>query len=686
MTKNSTARPQADPTAAHANQRDRAARLRDTAGRFAKGRDDDASTPETAALPAPPEGPSRGTVPVSADAPEGTYALEITGEGLGLHADPGAALIVAPEMPTGAGLAVFYLKDKPGPVVFDLTHRFQPEFAKPFKAGSEVVPLIEVVEPSTGRLGHLSTERVEQIHRVLGICSDVDLPSKYGPRPPKLPILSQCPEGMGEQYVKDAGAYPLVRKGETVVFDPARRELTHGALCVIEWHGGTRDVVLTHFREIGGQGEPQWWVDPVNRVGAGTVYTSDGPYDAVHLRQKLVGTVVGVLVPHRAGEPVRELEAATEAKPAQPKTGDEISAARDRAREAGAAAALDDRALTSAVSAEMRAAIMRHGEVMEATKLRGDETNEECDRDADMQIEAEHAVAHAPAHSLADLRAKLTYLLPLMADSMLDQMHVEHLNAIRDDVDRLCRSAPVSVDGATDPVLAVIQAHTAARTAFTGTCNLADEVWRKERGLDTSDAAMVPVRADWEAASDADTEAWNTVFQTAPTTLAGLVAVIEHAQRWASEMDGVDDSMALGDILGSIAASAARLTLSPPADDPAESDEEAQIRLAATPFVPTDPNGPCPIPSKAEWIEASNGSLRWLRLGFVMLCARREDLTAFLRDQPEDEFRDLMSGLGVAARNFAQMARLAHDAQNRIIIGTAILAEEERLSGNGGEV
>ena len=686
MTKNSTARPQADPTAAHANQRDRAARLRDTAGRFAKGRDDDASTPETAALPAPQEAPSRGTVPVSADAPEGTYALEVTGDGLGLHADPGAALIVAPEMPTGAGLAVFYLKGKPGPVVFDLTHYFQPEFAKPFKAGSEVMPLIEVVEPSTGRLGHLSTERVEEIHRVLGIYSDVDLPSKYGPRPPKLPILSQCPEGMGEQYVKDAGAYPLVRRGETVVYDPARRELTHGALCVMQWNNGVRDVMLTNLRPVGGMGEDRWWVDPVNRPGDRTVYASDGPYDADHLRQKLVGTVVGVLVPHRAGEPVRELEAATASEPAQPKTGDEICVARDRAREAAAAAALDDEALPSAVSAEMRAAIMRHGEVMEATKLRGDETNEECDRDADMQIEAEHAVAHAPAHSLADLRAKLTYLLPLMADSMLDRMHVEHLNAIRDDADRLCRSAHLPADGAADPVLAVIQAHTAARTAFTGTCNLADEVWRKERGLDTSDAAMVPVRATWEAASNTDTEAWNAVFQTPPTTLTGLVAVIQHAQRWASEMDGVHGATALGDILGSIADNAEQLTLSPLADEPEETDEAASIRLAATPFTPSDLHGPCPVPSSAEWIRDATVTLPWLRHGFVMVCSSREQLVSFLRGQPESEFNDLIAGLGVAQRNLTQLARLADTALERITIGMAILAEEDRLSGKGGEV
>ncbi|TXM53963.1 hypothetical protein [Methylobacterium sp. WL120] len=312
MTNNRSARPQAQPTATHAEQRDRAAHLRDTAGRFTKRKaaasptpEPEKATPTTEQVPA-----SLGTIPAPDNASDDAYALMIKGDGLGLHAAPGASLVVEPEMPTGAGLAVFYLMGKPDPVVFDLTHHFNPEFAKPFAPGSEVVPLIEVVLPSTGRVGHLSAGRVEKIHRVIGVYSAVDLPSKDAPRPPKLPVVSECPEGMGEQYVKDAGAYPLVRKGETVVFDPARRELTHGALCVIEWHGGTRDVVLTHFREIGGQGEPQWWVDPVNRVGAGTVYTSDGPYDADHLRQKLVGTVVGVLVPRRDRDEPEPIEAA----------------------------------------------------------------------------------------------------------------------------------------------------------------------------------------------------------------------------------------------------------------------------------------------------------------------------------------------------------------------------------------
>ena len=41
----------------------------------------------------------------------------------------------------------------------------------------------------------------------------------------------------------------------------------------------------------------------LNHVDAGTVDMSDGPYDADHLHNKIVGAVAGVLVPQRAGEP-----------------------------------------------------------------------------------------------------------------------------------------------------------------------------------------------------------------------------------------------------------------------------------------------------------------------------------------------------------------------------------------------
>lgn len=315
MSKFDTARPQAHP--AHADQVERAARLRDAAGRFAKRRETEAAPPNPGAMPAAREAPPRGFVPVAAETPEGAYALEIDWQGLGMHADPGDAIIVVPEMPTGAGLAVFYLKDKPGPVVFDLTHNFRPEFARPFKVGSEVVPLIEVVEPRTGRVGHLDVRRIEKIHRATGIYSAVDLPVKYGPRPTKLPILTECPEGMGEQYVSNASAYPLVRRGETVVYDPNRREPAQGALCVMEWNNGHRDLSVLKQRPVGDKGKLYWMVHPVNRAAnhealerrhsagpVGVIYASDGPFDPDHMRTKIVGTVAGVLVPTYRAEGV----------------------------------------------------------------------------------------------------------------------------------------------------------------------------------------------------------------------------------------------------------------------------------------------------------------------------------------------------------------------------------------------
>jgi hypothetical protein len=296
------------------------------------------------------------------------------------------------------------------------------------------MPLIEVVVPGTGQTGGLRAEIVEKIHRVVGVYTPVEVADNAPSLPSKLPVLRECPEGMGEQYAYDAAAYPLVRKGETVVYDPSQREPTHGALYVMQWdNGSTRDVMLTNLRKVGGQGEPRWWVDPVNRIGVGTRYASDGPYDPDHLRGKIVGAVVGVLVPQRVSDLV------------QPKTADEIYAAAEREREAAERAALNTVGLTSGVSAEVRAAIMRHGEVMRETELQGDETDEEFNLDADMQNEAEHAVAHTPAQNLADLRAKLTYLLPIMAPDMLDRWHVEYLTAIRDDADRLCREGEISV-------------------------------------------------------------------------------------------------------------------------------------------------------------------------------------------------------------------------------------------------
>ena len=82
-------------------------------------------------MPAQKSRQPAGTIPVSCNATPDAYGLQVDEIGLGLHAAPSASVLVEPEMPTKAGLAVFYLKGGRGPAIFDLTRNFRPEFARP---------------------------------------------------------------------------------------------------------------------------------------------------------------------------------------------------------------------------------------------------------------------------------------------------------------------------------------------------------------------------------------------------------------------------------------------------------------------------------------------------------------------------------------------------------------------------
>lgn len=264
-------------------------------------------------MPAQKSRQPAGTIPVSCNATPDAYGLQVDEIGLGLHAAPSASVLVEPEMPTKAGLAVFYLKGGRGPAIFDLTRNFRPEFARPFAPGSEVTPLIEVIDPTTGEFGRLRADRVGTIHRITGILTPAEVMTEHLRAPKPLPELIECPEGMGEHCVEGAAAYPLVRPGETVVYDPSRQAPAHGALCVLQWSDGQRDVLQTNRRPINRDGEERWFVDPVNRPRntemtkrqldrtepGRMLYASDGPYTADHLREKIVGTVVGILAPRR---------------------------------------------------------------------------------------------------------------------------------------------------------------------------------------------------------------------------------------------------------------------------------------------------------------------------------------------------------------------------------------------------
>lgn len=297
--------------AAKPSLRERIAQTRDSAGRFQR-RKPEAETAAEAMTDAKtgPKAPL-GMIPVSKNAHAGTYGLLIDGGGLGRHAPPGASVIVEPVAPEGAGLAVFYLKDRPGPVIFDLTHRFQMEHAQPVAPGSDVTPMIEICEPISGAPGLLNVDRIEKIHRVAGIYEPAEIMERWVRPPAKLPLMAVCPDDMGEHFASDTAAYPTVRLGETVIFDPAQREPTNGALCVLEWSNGRRSLLMTSLRKAGGKGEMRWWIDPINRPAnremleqrladnrpGNMLHTSDGPYTEDHLRKHLVGTAVGILAP-----------------------------------------------------------------------------------------------------------------------------------------------------------------------------------------------------------------------------------------------------------------------------------------------------------------------------------------------------------------------------------------------------
>ena len=371
--------------------------------------------------------------------------------------------------------------------------------------------------------------------------------------------------------------------------------------------------------------------------------------------------------------------------------------------------ALEDTGLTSEVSEDVCAAIEDHGEAIAVGLAEPNEADTIFNQHAARQNETDAALRNTPARSLADLRAKLTYLIPIMAPDMLDGTHVAHLEAIRTDMDRLCRERshpagnqdndllrlgdqldrahahwrvmhrrnrepqerflvhievakaagvptiqaheaawdlpgvreaaraeddaydavstisnaiwalphttaaglavkaraaltdifgggnygrdaalseneevvpqrmrllieacctlagvdwrgdPIALP-APDPIFAAIQAQIAAHEAFGAVANFADKPWRREHGLDTSDEAMAPAEAAWDATSAAETQAWIAVTETRPTTMPGVLALLRHAQRYAAGNDGVVGAPAMEDLFGIIADRLADLT------------------------------------------------------------------------------------------------------------------------------
>lgn len=105
----------------------------------------------------------------------------------------------------------------------------------------------------------------------------------------------------------------------------------------------------------------------------------------------------------------------------------------------------------------------------------------------------------------------------------------ERVKVARASATRLSRRSG-QVEAAPDPILAAIERHRTARKAFRASVSRADEAWDAQSGSDP--AAEVA----WEAADLAQVEAWNALFDTQPTTPAGVIALLRHVGEHAENM------------------------------------------------------------------------------------------------------------------------------------------------------
>ncbi|MGH1592397.1 hypothetical protein ACRBEV_33300 (plasmid) [Methylobacterium phyllosphaerae] len=627
------------------------------------------AAPAAETLPA--AAPSRGYHP---DA----YGLRIADGSLGLHATPGAIVVVEPTVPAKAGIAVFYLKGQPIPAIFDLPRTFDPKTVRPYAPGSEVMPMVEAFAPETGALCRIRADQIEKVHRIIGVQTPVDSSTAWRPFPKRLPEMAQCPEGMGEHVVSDASMYPLIRPGETVVYDPSQRDPEKVAAFVLEWSSGARAVLETNFRQSGSTGEAYWWVDPVNRpvddaaferrIGRGTLntmlFTSDGPYTEGHLRERIVGRVVGVLAP------------------------------RERPRDDGSeppmlalpAPAAEPQAVPLAQACDQA---VRDWNAIQPTSRAEDWGDDQLDEALDAYDTVLQRAITEPSHDVADLQAKARLLLhDLLEHTIGHDPDDEAMLTVDEQLTRVvlrevgtlgALSGGTALASQPDPIFAAIQAHTVARAAFAETVNPQDTAWVREQGGDTSDEAMAPAHAAYEAASAAEAQTWAALFEVRPTTLPGVLALLRHCQAWAPSNDGQDGAPAMEDVFGFIADGLAAVTEEAEDDGALTVESAATLSFQAYTF-------DTPLRSPQQWADEFSTHAIPMHIADRTLRMTKPELMAFIRDAAErgdgtDEI--MMKALNATSSTFDGWAKLLHLAGTRYLIAGASVAIEPETE-NGG--
>ncbi len=135
----------------------------------------------------------------------------------------------------------------------------------------------------------------------------------------------------------------------------------------------------------------------------------------------------------------------------------------------------------------------------------------------------------------------------------------ERANAARASATRLTRRG-AQADPGSDPILKAIECHAAAAQAFRASLNPTDAVWAKQQGRDASSEATAKAEAAWEAADLAQIEAWNALFDTQPTTAAGLVLLLRHVSEHAENMLDTGGTYTAASIFGVLADRVTALT------------------------------------------------------------------------------------------------------------------------------
>lgn len=111
-----------------------------------------------------------------------------------------------------------------------------------------------------------------------------------------------------------------------------------------------------------------------------------------------------------------------------------------------------------------------------------------------------------------------------------------------------------------DPILAAIERHGIAARTFEDAKNLEDLAWVAKHGRAISIESMTDAKAFYEAADLAQIEAWNALFDTQPTTSAGLVALLRHVGDHAESMLDTGGAYSAGSIFDVMADRVAALS------------------------------------------------------------------------------------------------------------------------------